>query len=160
MVSLDCSTRCTGMAVWENDKYKTSHVIDLSKNKDIDKRIIEMSKLLWSGLDYYSPTSVYIEDTYCGGNPDTQKKLNRVQGVVFSWCLQNNAQFVLLAPSTWRKYIPDFPNGKSVKRPIQKAFSVQYVSEHYDTLTDTLTDDESDAILIGEAAIRMKEKDT
>lgn len=160
LISLDCSTKCSGMAVWENGNYKTSHVIDYSKIKNTDERIAEMSKALWRGLDYYSPTSIYIEDTYCHGNPDVQKKLNRIQGVIFAWCLQHDAEFHLLMPSAWRKHIPEFPNGRSVKREEQKAFSVQYVLNHYDPINDPITDDEADAILIGEAAIRMNKKDT
>lgn len=160
IVSLDCSTKCSGIAVWENSKYKASHIIDYSKIKDTNERITEMSKSLWKALDYYSPTSIYIEDTYCHGNPEVQKKLNRIQGVIFAWCLQHDAQFNLLMPSAWRKHIPDFPNGRSVKREEQKAFSVQYVSDHYDPINDPITDDEADAILIGEAAIRMSKKDT
>ena len=154
LVSLDCSTKMTGMAVWDNGEYITSHVIDCSATKDTDERIIEMSKLLWKGLDYYSPSTVYIEDTYCHGNPEVQKKLNRIQGVVFSWCIQHDADFKCIMPSAWRKHIPEFPNGRSVKREAQKAFSVQYVTEHYEIIPKT--DDEADAILIGEAATRMQ----
>ena len=154
LVSLDCSTKCSGMAVWEDNKYKVSHVVDCSNIKDTDKRITEMSKLLWKGLDYYSPSTVYIEDTYCHGNPEVQKKLNRIQGVVFAWCLQHDAEFYCIMPSAWRKYIPEFPNGRSVKREQQKAYSIKYVQERYKI--SPASDDESDAILIGEAAIRMR----
>ena len=58
-------------------------------------------------------------------------------------------------PSAWRKHIPNFPNGRSVKREEQKAFSKKYVLENYGF--DPITDDQSDAILIGEGVIRMNE---
>ena len=156
-VSLDCSTKCSGVAVWEDNKLLFSHVIDHSAVKDVDERINLMGKDLWKDLDEYSPTAIYIEDTYCHGNPDIQKKLNRVQGIVLAWCIQHDANFNYIMPSAWRKYIPYFPNGRA-KRDEQKRFSVNYVTMNYGF--SPITDDESDAILIGEAVIRASKKDT
>ena len=152
MLSLDCSTKCSGLAVWDDGKYVESHIIDMSKIKDTEERQIHMGIKLWKGLDYYNPSIVYIEDTYCHGNLDVQKKLNRIQGVIFAWCIIHNAEFNCVMPSAWRKYIPDFPNGKGVKRQEQKDFSVKYVTEKYKFTP--ATDDQSDAILIGEAMLR------
>ena len=159
LVSLDCATKCSGLAVWDNGEYKESHVIDMSKIKDVEIRQKEMGIKLWKGLDYYCPSIVYVEDTYCRGNPDVQKKLNRIQGVIFAWCITHDAEFNLIMPSAWRKYIPDFPNGAGVKRQEQKDFSVDYFTKKYGH--EPKSDDEADATLIGEAVIRMyKEKDT
>lgn len=159
LMSLDCSTKCSGLAVWDNGKYITSHVIDLSKIKDGEERQKQMGIMLWKGLDYYSPSMVYIEDTYCHGNPEVQKKLNRIQGVIFAWCITHNVEFHCIMPSAWRKHIPDFPNGKGIKRQEQKNFSVKYVTDKYGFIPTT--DDQSDAILIGEGVLRMyEEKDT
>lgn len=157
LLSLDCSTKCSGLAVWDNGEYKESHIIDMSNIKDVEERQKQMGLKLWRGLDYYSPSIVFIEDTYCHGNPETQKKLNRIQGVVFTWCILNNAEFHCIMPSAWRKYIPDFPNGKGIKRQEQKNFSITYVINNYGITP--ASDDQADAILIGEGALRMyKEK--
>lgn len=153
MLSLDCSTKCSGLAVWDNGKYIESHIIDMSKIKDVEERQKEMSLKLWKGLDYYRPSIVYIEDTYCHGNPDVQKKLNRIQGVIFAWCIINDAEFHCIMPSSWRKYIEGFPNGKGIKRQEQKDFSVKYVIENYHITPKS--DDEADAILIGEGVLNM-----
>lgn len=153
LVSLDCSTKCSGIAIWDNGKYIKSHIVDMSKIKDVEERQLKMGLELWKGLDYYNPSIVYIEDTYCHGNPDVQKKLNRIQGVIFAWCITHDAEFHCIMPSSWRKYIPDFPNGKGIKRQEQKNFSIQYVTENYKITPKS--DDESDAILIGEGVIRM-----
>lgn len=155
MLSLDCSTKCSGLAVWDNGKYVESHIIDMSKIKDVEERQKEMSLKLWKGLDYYRPSIVYIEDTYCHGNPEVQKKLNRIQGVIFAWCITNNVEFHCIMPSSWRKYIPNFPNGKGIKRQEQKDFSITYVTEKYNITPKS--DDEADAILIGEGVLRMYE---
>ena len=156
MLSLDCSTKCTGLAVWDNGKYTESHIINCEKIKDVEQRQKEMSTMIWKGLEYYHPSIVFIEDTYCHGNPDVQKKLNRIQGVVYAWCITHNAEFNCIMPSSWRKYIPDFPNGKGVKRQEQKEFSVKYVTENYNIKPKS--DDESDAILIGEGVLNMYEE--
>lgn len=155
MISLDCSTKCTGLAIWKNNKYDSSHIINCEGIRNIDERSKEMGIEIWNALSYHKPNVVYIEDTYCHGNPETQKKLNRIQGVVYAWCITHGADFNCIMPSAWRKYIPDFPNGRS-KRDEHKAFSKKYVAKHYGF--DPATDDQSDAILIGEGAIRMNEQ--
>lgn len=155
-VSLDCSTKCSGIAVWDNGKYVESHIIDTSMIKDVEERQEEMGKKLWKGLDYYCPSIVFIEDTFCHGNPEVQKKLNRIQGVIFAWCITHNAEFNCIMPSAWRKHIPNFPNGKGVKREEQKNFSISYVIDKYGF--EPKSDDESDAILIGEGVLRMYEE--
>lgn len=152
-MSLDCSTKCSGLAVWDNGEYVESHVIDLSPMKDFEQRQKEMGMKLWKGLEYYNPSIVYIEDTYCHGNPDVQKKLNRIQGVVFAWCITHGAEFHCIMPSSWRKYIPGFPNGKGIKRDEQKKFSVSYVIDNFGFTPKS--DDEADAILIGQGVIKM-----
>lgn len=153
MISLDLSTKISGVAIWMDGNYKESFIIDYSKEKDVVKRIDKMCSELWSQLDYYSPTIVYAEDTYCNGNPDVQKKLNRIQGVVYAWCLIHHVEFNLLMPNAWRKHIPGFPLGKNVKRDEQKKFSIKYFSDNYGKTP--WSDDEADAVCIGEAAIRM-----
>lgn len=153
MVSLDLSTKSSGFAVWKDGKYQESFVIDYSPEKNTSKRIDKMCTELWYQLELYSPTIVYAEDTYCHGNPDVQKKLNRIQGVIYAWCLIHHVEFNLLMPSAWRKYIPGFPQGKGVKRDEQKSFSVMYFTDNYGRTPES--DDESDAVCIGEAAMRM-----
>lgn len=153
MVSLDLSTKISGFAVWENGKYSKSFIVNCSNEKDTNKRIDKMCRELWFQLEHYSPTIVYAEDTYCHGNPDIQKKLNRIQGVVYAWCLIHCVEFNLLMPSAWRKYIPDFPQGKGVKRDEQKQFSIKHFINQYGR--SPVSDDEADAVCIGEAAIRM-----
>lgn len=156
LISLDCSTKCTGMAVWENGKYITSHVINCEQFKNVEERQKEMVMKLWKGLDYYCPSIVVIEDTFCHGNPSVQKKLDRIQGAIFAWCVTHDAEFNCIMPSAWRSYIDGFPNGKGAKRQEQKNFSVQYVTDKYGF--EPITDDQSDAILIGEGYFRFYEK--
>lgn len=156
LISLDLATKKSGLAYFENNKYQESHVVDYEKIKDIDERTVLMGKRLIKALDYYKPTVVYSEDSFKGQNPKTMKCLCKLHGIIMGWCLIHDVEYHFLMPSTWRKYIPDFPNGRNAKRDEQKLFSVQYVMDIYNI--KPISDDESDAILIGEAAIRMNSK--
>lgn len=155
MLSLDLATKKSGLAYWVNKKYKESYVIDFEKIKDIDERTEAMGKQLISALNYYKPNVVYSEDSFKGQNPKTLKCLSRLHGIVMGWCLEHEVEYHFIMPSTWRKYIPDFPNGRNAKREEQKKFSIQYVMDIYGILPKT--DDQSDAILIGEAVNRMSQ---
>ena len=155
MISLDLATKKSGLAYWENGQYKESYIIDFEKIKDIDERTEQMGKKLISALNYYKPTLVYSEDSFNGKNPKTMKCLCRIHGIVMGWCLANDVEYHFIMPSAWRKHIPDFPNGRAIKREQQKEFSIQYVAEHYGFTP--LGDDQSDAILVGEAVIKMNE---
>ena len=148
-LSFDASTKHTGYAFFENGKLIDAKVINV-ENSDCEMRIKEMGLLILKCMDYYNPEIVWIEDTYCGGNKSTQRKLDRLQGVVFSWCLLNDADFQLVMPKGWRKLIPNFP--VSAKREEAKLYSINYVKEKYGV---NVTDDIADAICIGEAAIRF-----
>lgn len=152
MVTFDLATKKTGIAVWENNQYKESYVIDYEKVKDIEQRTELMGKKIISALKYFNPTLVYSEDSFRGQNPKTMKCLCRIHGIVMGWCLENNVEYHFIMPSSWRKYIPGFPNGKYAKRDEQKEYSLQYVRQNYGF--NPITDDQSDAICIGEAMIR------
>ena len=151
MLSLDLATKKSGLAYWENGIYKESYVIDFESIKDIDERTISMGKKLIGALNYFKPDIVYSEDSFKGRNPKTMKCLCRLHGIVMGWCLENNVEYDFVMPSSWRKYIPGFPNGRGVSRDQQKYFSIKYVTEKYKITPKT--DDESDAILVGEGMI-------
>lgn len=155
MVSLDIATKKTGIAYWENTKYKESYVVDFENIEDIEERTIAMSKELIGALNYFNPNIVYAEDSYKGYNPKTMKWLCRIHGVVMGWCLEHNVDYQFVMPSSWRKYIPNFPNGRGIKRDEQKKFSITYVKNKYGITPKS--DDESDAILVGEGMIRKYE---
>ena len=157
MVTFDLATKKTGIAVWHDDQYKESYVINYEKIEDIEERTELMGKKLISALNYFEPTLVYSEDSFRGQNPKTVKCLCRIHGIVMGWCLEHEVEYHFIMPSAWRKHIPGFPNGRNAKRPEQKTFAVQYIKDHYGF--SSITDDQADAICIGEAVIRMNKGD-
>ena len=153
LIALDASTNKTGVSIWKDGVLATSLLLDFSYISDTDERLEHMCNSIWDTLNNYKPTDVYIEDTYCGGNPKVQRLLDRIQGVTYAWCMRKNVRFNTITPSRWRKYIDGFPNGKGVKRSELKNFSVNYVTNKYKI---ECNDDVADAILIGEAAIQLE----
>lgn len=141
----------TGIAYFCNGKYKIHHLLDYSKDKNMESRFGSMSKGIWKILDEYKPNIIYIEETYMANNPQTMKILTRLQGVVYSWCMNNDCEFNTIKPTSWRKQL-NFAQGKNVKREKLKEQSVDYVLNNYGI---EVSDDESDAICIADAVMKM-----
>lgn len=150
LITIDGSTQKSGVALFINGKYNKHVLLDFSKDKNMDSRFEEMSKSLWDNLSNNNPDVVYMEEVYSARDPRTSKFLSRLQGVVYSWCMNNNCEFNTITPSSWRKQL-EFHQGKGVKRIQLKEQSIKYVLEHYDL---KVNDDEADAICIGDAVIK------
>lgn len=153
LLTIDGSTQKTGIAYFCNGKYVEHILLDYSKDKNMENRFESMSKGIWKSLDTYRPNIIYIEETYMANNPQTSKILTRLQGVVYAWCLNNNCEFNTIRPTQWRKQLC-FIQGKNVKREQLKGQSIQYVLDNYGL---EVTDDESDAICIADAILKMFE---
>lgn len=151
LVTIDSSSKKSGLAYFENGVYKEHYLIDCSKEKDMETRFEEMSKKLWLTLYKYNPDIVYIEETVVLRNAQTQRFLTRLQGVVYAWCMIYNCEFNTIRPTSWRSAI-GMKQGRNVKRDQLKEQSVKYVLDKYGL---DVGDDESDAICIGDAVLRI-----
>lgn len=151
LITIDSSTKKTGLAYFQNGKYKTHKLLDYSKDKNIDSRFSTMAQEIWTMLNTYQPDIVYIEETYTARNPQTTKILTRLQGVVYSWCMNNGCEFNTIRPTQWRKQL-SFSQGRNVKRDQLKKQSIQYVLDNYSL---SVSDDEADAICIGDAVLKL-----
>lgn len=151
LLTIDSSTNKSGCAYFCNGKYKAHHLLDCSKDKNMDSRFEEMSHKLWAILEIYKPNIVYVEETVVLRNAQTQRFLTRLQGVIYAWCMNHGCEFNTIRPTTWRKQLL-FSQGKNVKRDQLKEQSVKYVLDHYNF---NVGDDEADAICIGDAVLKM-----
>lgn len=140
----------TGIAYFCDGEYKTHHLLDFSKNKNMEDRFESMSKGIWEILDKYRPNIIYIEETYMANNAQTMKILTRLQGVVYAWCFNNKCEFNTIKPTSWRKLL-NFAQGKNIKRTELKKQSVKYILDNYNL---EVTDDEADALCIADAIIK------
>ena len=151
LLTIDGSTQKTGIAYFFNGKYVEHILLDYSKDKNMENRFESMSRGIWKALDKYRPNIIYIEETHMANNPQTSKILTRLQGVVYAWCFNNDCEFNTIHPASWRKQLC-FTQGKNVKRDQLKKQSIQYVLDNYGL---EVTDDESDAICIADAVMKM-----
>lgn len=149
-MSIDSSSSKTGYAVYDGGKLTASGVLDKSKEKDSEIRLEDMCLAILGALNKYHPQTVVIEMTVVTRGAGTQRLLSEIVGVVRGWSMENLAEFVEYRPTVWRKLIVG-PKGKIPrKREDCKAWSIETVKKMYQ---ESKSDDECDAILIGQARI-------
>lgn len=146
MMSIDSSTRKTGLACFIDGKLKKYKLIDLSKShSDTDNRISEMGKQILSSLDEFNPSIVYIETPKGSGrNVELVRKLSEILGVVRGWTITHGAYYEEVMPSVWRKYC-GIDQGNKTREQLKQA-SMDYVRSVFQI---SVNDDVSDSICIG-----------
>lgn len=151
MLSIDSSTKKTGIAIFVNGKYKENILIDLEEIKLMDERFAKMSVELIKTLNVYTPKIIYIEETVVVRNPSTQRFLTRLQGVIYGWAIMNDCEFTTVRPTEWRKAL-NFKQGKNVKREQLKEEAISYIKEIFNI---DVNDDEAESICIGLYALKL-----
>lgn len=149
MMSLDTSTKYTGWAVHKNAVYAKSGELDFADIKDGAERLDTMLHAIFDLLNKDHPYIVVIEETKAPRNAQTQRILTEILGAVRGWCLCNNAEFVSLAPSTWRKLVYGYDPRN---RDIAKQMAIEKVLKDYGL---NCSDNQAEAILIGLARINQ-----
>lgn len=147
-LSIDSSTKKTGIAVWDDSHLLHYFLIDCSEIADIDIRFIEMAKKIYNALEKYNPSKVYIEEAASTRNAIVQRFLVRLQGIVFAWKLFNECEVILYRPQMWRKAC-DIKQGRNVKRSELKKQAIDFVKNKFEVIVN---DDVAEAICIGVAA--------
>lgn len=149
LISLDTSSSATGWGMFVNGEYRGSGVINLKKFKGtsqerMDEMCISISRL----LKREHPNIVVVEETAVTRNAASQRMLTMILGFVYGWCLEHNTYFEMMKPTVWRSLISSEKKGR--KREELKAWSMKKVNELYGIDSG---DDQSDAILIGQAYV-------
>lgn len=148
LISLDTSTSCTGWCVFINGTYSKSGVIDKKKIKDGKLRLKEMCSAILSFIAKEKPDIIVIENTVVTRNAEAQRMLTMILGVVYGYCITYDIDYYLLRPTEWRSLISKEKKGR--KRDELKLWSINKVKDLYGI---DISDDESDAILIGTALL-------
>ena len=152
LLSLDSSTKSTGWALWKDGFFCESGVIDLSDVKDMDQRSSQMMIQILTLLTDKEPDLVVVERMHVTRNMKVVRALCEVIGAIRGWCLCVDSFFYELGPTEWRKAI-GMKTGREIKRDEYKQLSKEYVAEKFNV--KDVTDDESDAICIGNAYINI-----
>lgn len=149
LLALDTSSTITGWALYLNGKLNKHNIIDLSKNNDSEQRLKQMKQQIISVLKKIKPHIVVIEANRNNNNVKTVRMLSSIMGVVEGYCMVNNVDYQEFSPSQWRKYVKD-DEILPTHRDELKKWSIKKV-----TIMGIFvqTDDESDAILLGQALI-------
>lgn len=154
LLSLDTSTKSTGVAVFENGMLVNSYTLDgaLSANHE-DRLRVMIQNILWC-IDAEYPNIIVVEQSIMTRNTDTFRQLSMIVGAVIASALEYSSDYYMYTPSAWRALISD--EKKPRKREELKTWSKNKVKELYGK--ECKTDDEADAILIGRAYINMCDK--
>ncbi len=153
LIAIDSSTKSTGIALFIDGVYRESLLLSYPTSIDMTQRFRNMSLSILSVLKKYSPDIVYIEETVVVRNPQVQRFLTRLQGVVYGWCIQNNCCFETIRPTEWRK-LSGIKQSKQ-KRDQLKKMAIEKVKEDY---AIDVNDDVAESILIGQAVINKFSK--
>lgn len=151
VLALDTSSNKTGWALFINGKYAESGLIDLSKNKNVEERIKKMCLSITNLIFDKSPDIVVIEQLSSTRNADTTRKLSRIIGAVFYYCISNNINYTEMSCSTWR----DLVGIKKSRGKKVKVDSMNRVLQKYKLDVD---DNEADAINICDAFCLKNER--
>lgn len=151
IVSMDQSTRCSGYAVFENNRYIESGVIDMNKSKlETDKRSFEMAKELWKIIRKYKPEVLFLEDVQQQSSAKTMIVLARLAGMILGYAEAHDVEVHVIPSSQWRSML-GFKLGAGVKRQELKQQSIDYVKETYGI---EVPEDEAEAIALGAGAYK------
>ena len=153
MLSLDTATRHTGYALFKNGRYEKSGCLSVKSEESdpVDKMLTKISSL----LKKYKPNIIVVEDTMVPRNAKVQRDLTEILGAIRFWCVENNSFYYAIKPTEWRKLVksPDesIPTERKGLKNWAKQKSQKYTHKYI------TYDDESDAILIGQAYINLFE---
>lgn len=151
VLSFDQSTRVTGYALFVDHKYQSSGIIDLHKIEDTEERSRQMGIAICKQIECAKPDVIVIEEVQQQSNPDTLKKLARIQGIAIGFAAAHNIPLHILEPSKWRAAL-HYKQGRGVARKELKQQSLDFVSKKFWL---KLKEDEAEAVCIGEAAHRI-----
>lgn len=151
-LALDQSSHITGYAVYDNAQLITYGYFNLT-NPDIGKRLIKFKEKINELIQQYEAEEIAYEDiTLQNGAVTTYKTLAFVIGVLNELIAEKKLKQQCILPSSWRHTC----GIKGRVRKEQKANTIEYVNNKYNI---SATEDECDAICIGEHAVKQKDFD-
>ena len=154
ILAFDQASSVTGWAVfsdgWLTDygviKVKTYHTTP-------DERIMEMFWKIRKTMEQFEPDVVVMEDVAKQKNVYSLIRLARVQGAMMEMCREMGIGMPdIVKPSTWREAL-HFKQGRTERKELKRQAQA-FVNDKYGM---TVSEDEADAICIGEYYMISKE---
>lgn len=153
IMSIDASTKSTGLAVFENNNLVHYELITASSTNLI-KRIRKIIEGIHQALIQYPVDKIIMEEVLPPSDKDgvqntkTFKALMYLQAAM-AFMLEDffpNLEIEFLYPSSWRKYC-GIKTGPTIKRETLKQSDIKFVNEQFHL--EIQSDDVADAIGIG-----------
>lgn len=150
ILALDTSTRSTGWALFTNEHYVKSGLINLTKStKSAPDRIDCMSRSILDLMEKEKPDVVICEQVSVSRNMKTVRELCRVLDACYVYTLSHNCRFFEMTPSEWRGAIG--MQRRAGDRLTYKQMSIEFAHKMFGI--ENAKDDEADAVCIGAAYI-------
>lgn len=151
IISLDVSTKSTGLAVFDGEKLIDYKLITASST-DLIKRIQKITKEIQetieehTGIEKLVLEEVRPEDSV-GLNTNTHRALMWAQAAIAFMVHDSFPKIAMeyIYPGTWRKDC-GIKTGRGIKRDALKKADIQFVKDNYNL---DVNDDVADAICIG-----------
>lgn len=109
----------------------------------------EMTTEILTVIDTTHPDIVVVEETVVPRNPQTQRMLTMILGVIYGHCICKKIHYCSLRPTQWRKLAKSNDEKLPRKRDELKFWSVARAKELFGV--DGVDDNITDAILVGYA---------
>lgn len=151
-LSIDASTRSTGIAVFDNSQLIFYKCIEI-KSSDQLKRIEYMANEIEKIIIQYQPTDIVMQQILpedVKHNQNVYKALIYLQAAIILKAHKHKREVELVVASHWRAQI-GIRTGRGIKRNELKTASKKLVKAIYNI---DVNDDISDAICIGIAYIK------
>ena len=162
LLSLDLSTKSSGIAIFDNDKKLIDYTCITASSTDLVKRIYKIiNDLKLFCQKYDNIDTVVIEEVrpegnqYGVGNQKTHKALMYLQAALVFFMHDNypKVKIEYLYPSEWRSRC-GLHTGRGIKREELKKADIAFVKKVYNI---EVNDDIADAIGIGYAYLSPEE---
>ena len=153
IMSLDVSTKSTGLAIFDNNKLIAYKLITATST-DLIKRIQKITKEIQETIEEYNGIDKLIleevrPENSVGLNTNTHRALMWAQAAIAFMVHDNYPKITMdyIYPGTWRKDC-GIKTGRGIKREMLKKADIQFVKDNYNL---DVNDDIADAICIGHA---------
>lgn len=154
LLSLDISTKSTGVAIFKDDELIHYECITATST-NVYNRIEKITERVAALLDEYKPSQVIAEEpepAFVKNNIDVYRKLTFAHGAICMELNKRKLTMELCTSSHWRKEV-GIKTGRGITRESLKKKDIELVKELYNL---DVNDDIADAILIGRSVINNR----
>ena len=152
ILSLDQGTKITGYAIFKNKKLMISGILQTNSKDGAYERIYDVAQRVNKLIDDYKPDILVLEEPFAKNSMHVFEVLCELYGVLGYVAQQRNIQLKTFTAAVWRAIL----GLKGKNRAEQKLNAINSVEQEFGL---QVSEDEAEAILIGLAYIREKEKE-